>query len=74
MIPAVVPQVLAIFSLTGMLAQAQSAGTSIGDLISVQRIQQEEFEPAVGAQIRHAWEQARVRPRDAEAAGKPGPS
>jgi tetratricopeptide (TPR) repeat protein len=72
MIPGVVPQSLVVFSLTVMLAQSESAGASIADLISIERIQQEEFEPAVGEQIRHAYEQARKRPRDSETAGKLG--
>jgi tetratricopeptide (TPR) repeat protein len=72
MIPGVAPQALAVLSLTWMLAYAESPGASIADLISIQRIQQEEFEPAVGEQIRHAYEQACKKPRDAEVAGKLG--
>lgn len=72
MIPGVVPKAFAVFSLTTILTHAESPGASIADLISIQRIQKEEFEPAVGEQIHHAYEQARKRPRDAEIVGKLG--
>src|SRR6266513_2619971 len=72
MIPGVIPKALAVFSLAAIITFAESPVTSIADLISVQRIQKEEFEPAVGEQIRHAYEQARKRPLDAEIVGKLG--
>lgn len=53
-------------------AGAQSADTALPDLISLQEIRGEEFEPAVGEQIRSAYEQALHNTRDAELVGRLG--
>src|SRR4026208_790254 len=43
-----------------------------GQSLSIPQIEQEEFEPAVGKQMRQAYEEARRKPDDAEAAGRLG--
>jgi tetratricopeptide (TPR) repeat protein len=59
-------------ALVSIRAHAQSPDASLAELISPQLIQQEEFEPAVGEQIRAAYQQALHRPGDAEAVGRLG--
>src|SRR3989442_83920 len=54
------------------LLSSQSPDASIPDLNSLEQLEHEEFEPAIGKQIRHAYEQARRKPNDAEAAGRLG--
>ena len=54
------------------VAYAQSPAGPISDLISLEQINPEEYEPAVGEQIRVAYEEARRNPRDAETVGKLG--
>jgi tetratricopeptide (TPR) repeat protein len=54
------------------VAYAQSPAGPISDLISLEQINPEEYEPAVGEQIRVAYEDARRNPRDAETVGKLG--
>ncbi len=61
-----------VVSLTAAAASGQSPGASSAGPISIPQIEQEEFEPAVGKQIRHAYEEARRKPDDAEAAGRLG--
>jgi tetratricopeptide (TPR) repeat protein len=51
---------------------AQPPGAVLPDLISLQEIRQEEFEPAVGEQIRSAYEQALQNKRNAELVGRLG--
>jgi tetratricopeptide (TPR) repeat protein len=72
MVPGVVPKVFAVFCLTAVVSYTKSTDASIAQQISMQRIQNEEFEPAVGEQVRHAYEQALKHPLDAEIVGKLG--
>jgi tetratricopeptide (TPR) repeat protein len=58
--------------LTCMLAHAQSNLAGLPDLISLQEIQHEEFEPAVGEQIRRAYNETLHEPRNAEVVGRLG--
>jgi tetratricopeptide (TPR) repeat protein len=51
---------------------ALPSDASLPDLISLQEIRQEEFEPAVGEQIRFAYEQALHNTRDADVVGRLG--
>lgn len=53
-------------------APALSQSPSLTDLISLQEIRQEEFEPAIGEQIRSAYDQALHNTRDAEVVGRLG--
>jgi tetratricopeptide (TPR) repeat protein len=53
-------------------APALSQSPSLPDLISLQEIRQEEFEPAIGEQIRSAYDQALHNTRDAEVVGRLG--
>ncbi|HKX00830.1 MAG TPA: tetratricopeptide repeat protein [Bryobacteraceae bacterium] len=46
--------------------------SSLEELITLADIQREEFEPAIGEQIRSAYEEAARRPDDAEATGRLG--
>jgi tetratricopeptide (TPR) repeat protein len=54
------------------IGYTQSPVTPISDVISVEQINPEEYEPAVGKQIRVAYEEARQNPQDAEVVGKLG--
>ena len=56
-----------VFSFATALLSSQSPDASIPDLNSLEQLEHEEFEPAIGKQIRHAYEQARRKPNDAEA-------
>jgi len=60
------------FSLAWLPAFAQSPAAASSDLISLQEIQQEEFEPSVGEQIRLAYQESLQNPQDAELVGRLG--
>jgi hypothetical protein len=61
-----------VFVLAGLPLYGQSARAALPELSTLQRIEQEEFEPAVGKQILHAYEITRNKPDNPEAAGKLG--
>ncbi len=58
--------------LSSIPAGAQPLEASLPDLISLHEIRQEEFEPAIGEQIRFAYEQALHNTRDADVVGRLG--
>ena len=64
------------FVLTTCLAWSFARGQSTTglppELVWLRQIEHEEFEPAVGKQIRHAYDQLRNQPQSTEAAGKLG--
>jgi len=53
-------------------ARAESTAALPPELALLRQMEHEEFEPAVGKQIRHAFDQLRNQPQSAEAAGKLG--
>jgi tetratricopeptide (TPR) repeat protein len=70
-LPHLVSATTMALSLVWMPVSAQSSGVSL-ELISPQQIQQEEFEPAVGEQVRAAYNEAVRNPTDPEAVGRLG--
>src|SRR5437899_1400887 len=72
LLPHLASQAILALSLACMLAHAQSNLPGLPDLISLQEIQQEEFEPAVGEQIRLAYNEALHEPRNADVVGRLG--
>ena len=72
LLPHLASRAILALSLACMLAFAQADLSGLPDLISLQEIQQEEFEPAVGEQIRLAYNQALHEPRNAEVVGRLG--
>ena len=58
--------------LSSIPAGAQPPEASLPNLISLHEIRQEEFEPAIGEQIRFAYEQALHNTRDADVVGRLG--
>jgi tetratricopeptide (TPR) repeat protein len=70
--PHLVPAAIVAAVLSPNHVCAQASDSSLPNLISLQEIRQEEFEPAVGEQIRLAYEQALHNTGDAEAAGRLG--
>jgi tetratricopeptide (TPR) repeat protein len=72
LLPHLVPAGIAALTLSSIPARGQSPGASLPDLISLQEIRQEEFEPAIGEQIRLAYEQALRNTSDAEPVGRLG--
>src|SRR5690349_7736629 len=71
-LPPLVRAALVLLAWVSIRAHAQSSGVSLAELITPQQIHQEEFEPAVGEQIRAAYQQALHRPGDTEAVGRLG--
>ena len=61
-----------VFSLAWIPVNAQSLDVSVSDLISLTEIQREEFEPAVGEQIRFAYKEALHDAQNAEVVGRLG--
>lgn len=72
LLPRLVPAAIVAVTLARIPAGAQPSGVVLPDLISLQEIRQEEFEPAVGEQIRFAYEQALHSSSDAEVVGHLG--
>src|SRR5260370_28363198 len=72
LLPHLLPAAIVAVTLSSLPACAQASEPSIPDPISLQEIRQEEFEPAVGEQIRLAYEQALHNTSDAEPAGRLG--
>jgi len=72
LLPYLLPAAIVTITLSSIPARAQPPGTSLPDLISLQEIRQEEFEPAIGEQIRQAYEQALHSASDADAVGHLG--
>jgi len=78
LLPRLVPAAIVAVALSSIPGEAQLPGAalpseaSLPDLISLQEIRQEEFEPAVGEQIRFAYEEALHNTRDAEVVGRLG--
>ena len=70
--PHLVSAAVVVFMLSSSTAGAQASDPSLPDLISLQEIRQEEFEPVVGEQIRSAYDQALHHTSDAEAVGRLG--
>ena len=60
------------FTLAWLPLCAQSPVAPMPDLISLEQLPREEFEPAIGNQIRLAYEEALHHPRDAEVVGRLG--
>ena len=71
-LPHLVLAAIVAVALSSIPAGAQPPGAALPDLISLQEIRQEEFEPAIGEQIRSAYEQALQNIRDAELVGRLG--
>ncbi len=67
-----VPAAIVAVALWSLAAHAQPPVSSLPDLISLQEIKHEEFEPAIGDQIRSAYERALHDSTDAEAVGRLG--
>ena len=73
LLPRLASRAILALPLASMLVHGQSPGLSVSpDLISLQEIQQEEFEPAVGEQIRLAYHETLHDPRNAEVVGRLG--
>jgi tetratricopeptide (TPR) repeat protein len=71
-LPHLASRAILALPLACMLVHAQSNLSVSSDLIALQEIQHEEFEPAVGEQIRLAYNETLHDPRNAEVVGRLG--
>jgi tetratricopeptide (TPR) repeat protein len=65
-------QTLFVFPLAALVAFAQPPTAPSSDLTSLREIEQEEFEPAIGEQIRRSYQETVQKPTDAEVVGRLG--